>query len=420
MNLLNPEFQTSLTRAILQDHSFLKKHRNILHYNLFKDKLENEVIKYTISYFDKYNNTPSRNILIDFMSKDGFDIEDTNNKVGYLYDEKIKDITYISDSIRDFVKKTKLKDVLVNSVKLLDENKYDIIYRDVKNVITEFENEDDIGDLFWNSTKGVLQNLDVKGDYIPTGLHGIDEIISGGALRGTLNVVITPPNKGKTTFLVNIGKYAALNGFNVVHYTLELSSMITRRRYLMSMTRMSKQELKDRKRTAYDKILGLAKNITRESIIVKQYLSSSTTTKQVRSHIEQIRNRFGFIPDIAIFDYADLFKPTHRYEEKRHELAEIYSDLRSIAVDYNIAGWTASQTSKEGNKSELATINELAECFQKAAIADVIMSVNQTLEEKRSRPATARVFIAKNRDDESLITREIKTDWSRAFIGNLE
>ena len=61
---------------------------------------------------------------------------------------------------------------------------------------------------------------------------------------------------------------------------------------------------------------------------------------------------------------------------------------------------------------------EIANAF-KAGIADVIISINQTMEEKRSRPQTARVFFAKNRDDESLVTREIMSDWSRAFIGNI-
>ena len=50
----------------------------------------------------------------------------------------------------------------------------------------------------------------------------------------------------------------------------------------------------------------------------------------------------------------------------------------------------------------------------------MIISINQTLEEKRAREQTARLFFAKNRDDESLMTVEIKTDWKRAFIGNLE
>lgn len=419
MNVLNPEFQTKLTQAILQDHAFLKKNRVNIDGSLFKDKLENEVIRYVLKYYDEYKCTPSREILSDFMHKEGsYDFEDTIEQVGYLY-EKTSDIEYIENATIDFVKKSKFKDALIESTKLLDKSEYETIVKKVKEVFDEFTSGEDIGSLFWGDAKSVLKSLDVKEDSIPTGVHDLDDVLTGGAKRGTLNVVITPPNKGKSTLLVNVGKYAVLNGFNVVHYTFELSEMIINRRYMMSMTRMSKAEMKGKKKTAYDKILDLAGDVTNESLIVKRFMAMQAKVLHIKDHLRMVKNRFGFIPDVIIVDYADLIQPSHRYEQRRFELSAIYAELREIGVESNCVVWTASQTNRGGNSTELITIDDLAEDFNKAGIADVIISINQTMEEKRSRPQTARVFFAKNRDDESLVTREIMTDWSRAFIGNI-
>lgn len=418
MDTLNPEFQTELARAILQDHSFLNKHRKLIDPVLFKDKVEHELIRNLLKYYDEYKSTPSRNVLFDYVSKTGYQIESLEEDCEHLYEDRAQDITYIADSLQDFVRKTRIKDTLLESMQLLEKGDYGGIYKKIKTSINDYDGFDDIGSYFWEEGKNILKSLDQQDDCIPTGLYELDEKMSGGAMRGTENVIVTPPNKGKTTTLINIGKYAVLNGYKVVHYTLELSAKIIERRYMMSMVKMTKAMLKQKKRTAYDRILKLAEDVQKESLIVKRYKPTTCTIQDLYNHVNSIRDKVGFIPDLVIIDYADLLKPSRNYAEKRHELASIYNEARDLAVEFNLGLWTATQTNKQGNQDELITINELAECFEKAAIADVIISLNQTLEEKRNNEA--RLFLAKNRDDVSLETVNIETDWSKAYIGNYD
>lgn len=418
MNNLHPEFQTELARAILQDHSFLPKYRKLLNHVLFKEREESEFIKHALTYFDEFKCTPSRNILLDYVSGKGYDIETLSEDTEYLYKKKANDITYIAKSLKDFTKKSKIRDSLIESMKLLEKSNYGEIHKKIKEAVIDYEGYDDIGNLFWEEGENVLKRLGSQENFIPTGIYELDENMSGGAIRGTENVIVTPPNKGKTTVLVNIGKYAVLNGFKVVHYTLELSAEIIIRRYMMSMCRMTKKMLVEKKKTAYDEILRLSEEVQKESLIVKRYKSTTCTVQELYNHLNSIRDKVGFIPDMVIVDYGDLLKPSRTYAEKRHELSSIYAELRDMADEFNLVLWTATQTNRQGNQDELITINELAECFDKAAIADVIISVNQTLEEKRA--GEARMFLAKNRDDESLISIPIETDWTKAHIGNCE
>ena len=123
---------------------------------------------------------------------------------------KYPNIEYIENATIDFVKKSKFKDALIESTKLLDKSEYETIVKKVKEVFDEFTSGEDIGSLFWGDAKSVLKSLDVKEDSIPTGVHDLDDVLTGGAKRGTLHVVITPPNKGNSTLLVNVGKYAVL------------------------------------------------------------------------------------------------------------------------------------------------------------------------------------------------------------------
>jgi len=418
MNTLSTEFQTDLTRTILQDHSFLSNYRTFIDRELFSDEFEFELVKYALIFFDKYQHTPSQGSLFNLMVNYGALPEEIEKGLTKYYTDKVRDIPYIKDHLFEFVKKTRLKEVILNSTRLLDRGDYDGIYEDIKKVVFSQSGEESVGSVFWADKKSVLEQLDIVEPYIPTGFNELDDLLNGGSVRGTLNIVITPPNRGKTTCLINIGRHAVLSGFNVLHYTFELSERIINRRYFMSMTRMSKKELKTKKRTAFSRILELADGMLQESLIVKKFPANMCTPNDVKRHLNLVKSRYGFIPDLIIFDYADIMAPNRGYTERRFEIESIYYDLRNIAEEQNTVAWSASQTNRGWVEKELITLEDIDECYKKAAASDVMMSVNQTLEEKRATPPAARLYVAKNRDDESQVEIDIMTDWSRAWIGN--
>jgi len=417
---LSAEFQSDLVRALLQDSSFLKQNRLYITAKLFKDETESEIVFHVIEFFDRYGSTPVLTSLVQFMTSRRYDPDDVIQMAKPYYEQPVYNIEFVSSTVRDFYKKNTLRNAILDSVELIHSGKYEDVLSKIQNTVRSFNADDSIGSLFFDNTKKVLDTIDRTENVIPTGIDAVDNLLFGGPRRGTLNVVITPPNKGKSTMLVNIGKYAAIAGYHVLHYTFELDEAVINRRYFQSMVRMSKQELKTKKRTAFDLICDIAERVTSDCIIVKQYPAYSITPNDIRRHLHSVKNSRGFFPDLVLWDYADLMNASEHYDERRHELARIYYELRNVASEFNVVGWTASQTNRTGAREEIITIEDLAECYEKAAAADVLMSVNQSLEERRGHPPTARVFLAKSRDDESHVPVEILTEWNRSWIGNID
>ena len=414
---LTPEFQTELLKAILQDHSFLKQHRKILHEDQFQDHNERSLSSHVFDYYDKYKSTPDKGILFDYLGKNGYDIEDLDESTEYLY-KPARNITYISDSIKEFVKVSALRDALIESMDLLNDGNYDAINTTIRQASNKYEEMDDIGEMFFDDVKSILTSMDDTRQAIPTGIVELDDFMSGGGQRGTLNLIVTPPNKGKSTTLINFGKQAVFAGYKVAHYSLELSAEIIKRRYLMSMTKSTKAMLRKKKRTVYSKFLEMSQGLVKDSLIIKRFRAGTCTCEMLESHLNLIKDTCGFFPDRVIIDYADNMKASKAYNEKRHELQNIFLGLREIAYIYNCDLWTASQTNRTGEEVKLITMKELSEDYGKAFIADVIVTVNQTLEEMRRNEA--RLFIAKNRDDASLETVPINTHWDKAFISGID
>ena len=112
---------------------------------------------------------------------------------------------------------------------------------------------------------------------------------------------------------------------------------------------------------------------------------------------------------MIIVDYADLLKPVSMTREKRHDLENIYEELRGIAQMYECPLWTASQTNRSGLNAEVVTMEAISEAFNKCFVADFICSVSRTAQDKVNN--TGRMFVAKNRNGPDGMVYPLVIDW---------
>ncbi|BBI61622.1 hypothetical protein HSBAA_29280 [Vreelandella sulfidaeris] len=103
--------------------------------------------------------------------------------------------------------------------------------------------------------------------------------------------------------------------------------------------------------------------------------------------------------------------PDFRTQDPIENSKSIYVGLRAIAMQYDVALLTATQTNREGARSSVATMTDVAEDFNKIRIADLVISINKTEEEKANQEA--RLYFAASRNQRSDITIRIKQDLER-------
>jgi replicative DNA helicase len=84
------------------------------------------------------------------------------------------------------------------------------------------------------------------------------------------------------------------------------------------------------------------------------------------------------------------------YSDKRAELSLIYTELRDMGVEKNLAIVTASQANRSSLSMDLVSIEHIAEDFGKVAIADIIVTISQNSAERVG--GKMRFYMAKNRD----------------------
>ena len=68
-------------------------------------------------------------------------------------------------------------------------------------------------------------------------------------------------------------------------------------------------------------------------LVVKYYPTKSATVNTIKAHLDRVQ-MMGYKPDMIVVDYADLLRGAGRTQDLRHELGNIYEDLRGMAGEY--------------------------------------------------------------------------------------
>lgn len=325
-----------------------------------------------------------------------------------LMESDLSDAEYIKDSLVKFGKRAALEHAILESVDEIEKGVEDFsgIEERISKAIRVGEDVSDVGvDYFAEASKRIeMYAKGIEGvQKIPTGMVGLDTILKGGLGRTELGVVIAPPNRGKSIMLTNIGVGAIMEGYNVIHYTLEMPESQVAKRYDSRMIQKDFSYMKENNDRVLTSLMNIQK-FHKGKLIIKKYATNACNVNTLRSHITKLQMESGFTPDLIIVDYGDLVSPRRTYADKRFELESIYLDLRDLGQEFDCAVWTASQANRGALDKKVITMADLAEAFNKANIADFMVALCQTVEEKED--GVMRFHVAKHRDGEASITLE--------------
>ena len=410
-------FQNKLVYAILFDKQFAEQILEVIEVTFFDEKYLRDTVQIIQDHYLKYKKILSVESLEtsiteikDNISKEQAKVFVDAIKENGLKNSPIEDLDFIKDKSLDFCKKQNLKKALFKAADMLKYSKFDEIVDIIKKSIILGTNKD----------VGILYSYDFDQRYdkkvskiIPSPWHQVDKIMNGGFSSRELHVIMAPVTRGKSHILVQIGAEASKNGFNVLHYTLELSDKKTALRYDSCVSKIPFDDLIEFKEIIKEKIQNLVKG----SVIIKEFSTKTASSQTIRNHISKVKMR-GIEPDLIIVDYADLMKPVSSTDTKRFELESIYEDLRGIAGDFDVPVITATQSQRGAAEEDYISLESVAESYLKAAVCDSLISFSRKIEDMAL--GTGRLFFAKNRSGISGLVLNVSIDTSTSTITVLD
>jgi len=403
-------FQESMVQLMLEDRSYCDQITEVLDISFFELSYLQVFVNKLLDYRAKYKVHPTYKAMITILRTE---LESENEALqqqvkdyfSRIHTGEVDDREFVKDTSLDFCRKQKLKGALMKTIDLMQSSSFDEISKVINDALM----------LGMGNEAGYEYLTDFEERYKmrardpqSTGWDEVDQITQGGLGKSELGVVVAPTGAGKSMVLTALGSKAIKEGKTVVHYTFELSDKVIGRRYDSCITSIPLGELNTFKEQVYEEISEL-----NGSLIIKEYPTKSASTQTLKTHLEKLKKR-GIDIGMIIVDYADLLKPVSISREKRHDLENIYEELRGIAQIYECPLWTASQTNRSGLNAEVVTMEAISEAFNKCFVADFICSISRTAQDKVNN--TGRMFVAKNRNGVDGIVYPLAIDWKNVSM----
>jgi len=393
--------------SLLTHKEFLQNINDVLSDEYFSNPAHKWIINQIIQYYEKYHTTISMDILKVEMKKLDNEVLKVSVKeqLREAYRADIEDLEYVQSEFSTFCKNQQLKKALLNSVDLLKAGDYDSIKYMIESAMKAGQDKN-IGHEYKKDTESRYR--EDHRSIVPTPWDQINELIQGGLGNGDLGLIFGNPGGGKSWTLVALGGHAVKMGYNVIHYTLELSEAYTGRRYDAFFTGTPVDQLEKHKA----EVETLTANLPGE-LIIREYPMGKTTINTIESHIKKVID-LGIQPDLILIDYIDLLSTRKRNVDRKGEIDDIYTSTKGLARELNIPIWSVSQVNRAGAKDDIIEGDKAAGSYDKMMITDLSLSLSRKKEDKVN--GTGRLHIMKNRYGMDGLTFQVDVNTSNGHI----
>ena len=402
-----PSFQMKVISSLLTHKEFLQNINDVLSDEYFSNPAHKWIINEIIKYYEKYHTTISMDILKVEMKKLDNEVLKVSVKeqLREAYKADIDDLAYVQEEFSTFCKNQQLKKALLNSVDLLKAGDYDSIKYMIESAMKAGQDKN-IGHEYKKDTESRYREDHRK--IVPTPWNEINELIQGGLGNGDLGLIFGNPGGGKSWTLVALGGFAVQMGYNVIHYTLELSEAYTGRRYDAFFTGTPVDQLEKHK----EHVETLTAELPGE-LIIREFPMGKTTIGTIEAHINKVKD-LGIEPDLIIIDYIDLLSSRRKRGDRKEEIDDIYTSTKGLARELNLPIWSVSQVNRAGAKDDVIEGDKAAGSYDKMMITDLSISLSRKKEDKVN--GTGRLHIMKNRYGMDGLTFQVKVNTSTGQI----
>lgn len=259
---------------------------------------------------------------------------------------------------------------------------------------------------------------------IPTGFPGINNILSG-LQDSDMIVVGARPSLGKTSFVLDIARHAAIREKKSVGiFSLEMSRDQVIDRLISAEAHVPLWKLRTGKITDesdFELIQQALHTLSETNLFIDD--SASPTILQMRSMARRLQVEHGL--HLLIIDYLQLTQPRTNSDNLVQQITETSRGIKALARELKVPVIAVSQLSRAVDQREVKVprLSDLRESGSIEQDADVVMFLYRKDRDRVSvlpeEENIAEIIIAKHRNG-PLGTVRLKFDQDRATFVNLD
>ena len=328
------EIQKLYLELMLADAEIFVRCQGIFDHTLFDRKLQ-DAAEFINVYAKEYTVLPE------------YDMVNASCRIDLKRPEEVKQghNDWLMDEFENFTRHKALERAIINSADLLEKKDYGQVESLIKEAV-QISLTKDLGTDYFEDPRARLMRIKDKNGQISTGWPTLDRRLFGGMNRGELNIFAGGSGAGKSLFLANLGVNWALQGFNVLYLTLELSEDLVAMRIDAMTTGISTKEIFKELDDVEMKVRIIGKKSGRLQI---KYMPSGKTANDLRAYMKEYEIKTGAKIDVLLVDYLDLLMPASRKISAENLFIKdkyVSEELRNLAMEKQVILVTAAQLNR--------------------------------------------------------------------------
>ncbi len=390
-------YEEQVLARSMRDTNYLKRAARVLDEHHFGTKQHSWLWKTVRSTWDRHRERASAELILSSAKRD-FPDDDKRQPYLELASKLIKTKPSKSSSALEelslFVRTVNAQIALEKQATLLEKGKIDELYECMRQVskrdfkpreytqvkwIEEFEKRQE-------ERKHRREHPELY-TSIPTGLGRLDKVI-GGLQLGELGLIMGTTGRGKSVMLTNIAYHAIRCGWPTAIFGFEMPARQIAQRQDARWLQIPYLKFKEYDFTPSElKYIKMRLRKMRPKFADKLQIFSmpvrSADINSIRNTLEDAKHEDGFAPKLIILDSADHLNPLENMKDMRLNQASVYWECKGLAEEDGYAIWSSTQAGKE-YATKTATAEATSESYDKARIADLILSLNEPKRETRA------------------------------------
>jgi replicative DNA helicase len=418
------DFQQKIVALQLRDTQFAQLTDGLVRPEYFENAAHSALVAVANRFFGRYKKSPGDKTVLASVMKDAIrdrllppDIAKLAIAVlPDIFKTDVSDRDFVADKVAEFARHQAISKAILDSVDMVEHRRFDEIGVMMRRAVDTGIKV--TGGAYDYAEMAKLRTQDRRdramGIRPPTGITTgwpvIDDYLyHKGWGRRELSVIMGGPKAGKSMAMIDFGINAIANGYRTLYVTLEVAAGIIAERMDANISQRAMSELGIHLNEVEEKVARFMSKAA--PFIIHEFPTGSMRPSDLRRLLEHYKGQ-GVTFDLVIVDYADLMAPEKVTENVQENSKSVYVNLRGMAMQEGFALLTATQTNREGAKKAVATMTDIAEDINKVRIADVLISINKTDEERAQNQA--RLYFAASRNQRSGFTIRVKQDIDRA------
>tara|TARA_B100001964_G_scaffold244951_1_gene329049 strand:+ start:3203 stop:4528 length:1326 start_codon:yes stop_codon:yes gene_type:complete len=408
--------QDSTLRIMLMDTDSLKIIRSLVASDMFDGEIRKTTCQSIYDYYDKYKHSPTEEFIDFFFSKSKIlklskIKQDLYEKyIGKLYDMS-PNKEYVLGKLSDCVQKHAIAKAVLDAAELVRKGDYEDIKEIIIDACRNRVDGQEVGESFWDYEYR-KEDTDVVCKFSIPELN----TLLGGYVRGELFLWLAATGVGKSWAMIEGVKDILRYGGYGVYYTLEMSKNRIQQRIGMALSGLRRDidrgkklevvyldgtigDFSNRETISSGNSFHFSKKFYKArggEILVKEFVEGKCMVDDLHNHLNSLETIKGFVPDIIFVDYADLIASDKNYKNHQDEIDRVFTQLRGLAKERNIAVVSASQANRQAFDASKVTLKNISKSIGKVTIADIIIALCQT--DKEEKEGEMRLFGAKVRE----------------------